>query len=311
MKKLKYLILFLLVACLSSCHNENIDFNKEKENVIPEAYKYVIGFKEESTSWGLNTRLGEIIPSFDKDGKFERFVFTIYRDDNLDSFLFAERKNDGSYDFTVSHEANFKFDSDFESVDGKKYIIYSGTGAKGDILIGENKELSFRSFKELDESYRDKKIEDKIKDFDENVERPETDFYKDPAILKENEKILKGEEIEKKIIEENSEVKEAKAIPVKNGNDEVCLYIVTEITNEDEKNVRVIYPYLINGQIADAMTVEGVLKERFPELFSMGKDLNIYKFKGYGGFIFTFDDETYNSRREKLEKSEFERLKNN
>lgn len=60
----------------------------------------------------------------------------------------------------------------------------------------------------------------------------------------------------KKIIEENSKLKEAKAIPVKNGNDEVCLYIVTEITNEDEKNVRVIYPYLINGQVANAMTLE-------------------------------------------------------
>lgn len=255
-RKIKYILLLSFIFILTSCVKENIDLNKEKENVIPEAYKYVIGFKEESTSWGLNTNLKEIIPSFNKDGKFERFVFTIYRDDNLDSFLFAERKNDGSYDFTVSHEADFKFDSDYKSIDGKKYIIDSGKEAIGDILVGENKELSFRSFEELDESYRDKKIEDKIKDFDVNVERPETDFYIDLAILKENEKILNDKEIEKKIIEENSKLKEAKAIPVKNGNDEVCLYIVTEITNEDEKNVRVIYPYLINGQVANAMTLE-------------------------------------------------------
>lgn len=234
-RKIKYILLLSFIFILTSCVKENIDLNKEKENVIPEAYKYVIGFKEESTSWGLNTNLKEIIPSFNKDGKFERFVFTIYRDDNLDSFLFAERKNDGSYDFTVSHEADFKFDSDYKSIDGKKYIIDSGKEAIGDILVGENKELSFRSFEELDESYRDKKIEDKIKDFDVNVERPETDFYIDLAILKENEKILNDKEIEKKIIEENSKLKEAKAIPVKNGNDEVCLYIVTEITNEDEK----------------------------------------------------------------------------
>lgn len=91
-RKIKYILLLSFIFILTSCVKENIDLNKEKENVIPEAYKYVIGFKEESTSWGLNTNLKEIIPSFNKDGKFERFVFTIYRDDNLDSFLFAERK---------------------------------------------------------------------------------------------------------------------------------------------------------------------------------------------------------------------------
>lgn len=311
MKKLKYLFLILLLGALSSCAVDRLDLNKEKEKVIKEAYEYVINFKSEVTSLGLNTSLPEIIPSFSKDGKFERFVFPIYRDDNLDSFLFAKRKSDGSYEFLVSHEADFEKDEVYESIEGKKYLIDSGSEPIGDILIGDNMEISFRTFDQVDESYRNEIVEKRLKDFDEKVERPDLSSNKDLADVDKSKDLLSEEEVEDSFREAYPNMKIVRIVPVLNGDGDTTSYLIgAESKNDQMRSLSIVLPYLVDGKLELIGSDTLQLMDRFPELFDITKDFNAYKYKGYGGFVFKIDGEVYNSRREGLDQKELERIEN-